>query len=106
MGIGEEVEGIDEGGVGEGGRGDEVEVSVAEEDAVVRGVGVEPAREVEGGFDKEEVAVGVPDAEGERGESEGDLEEEEDGEPLVEEVVAEAEVAVEVREVGGGRAGA
>ena len=36
----------------------------------------------------------------------GDLEEEEDGEPLVVEVVAEAEVAVEVGEVGGGGAGA
>lgn len=83
-----------------------MEVSVAEEDAVVGGVGVEPAREVEGGFNEEEVAVGIPNAEREGGEMETDLEEEENGEPLIVEVVAEAEVAVEVEEVGGGGAGA
>jgi len=37
---------------------------------------------------------------------EGDMEEEENGEPLVVEVVAVAEVAMEVVEVGGGWAGA
>lgn len=74
--------------------GDDAEGSVAEEEAVAGGVGVEPAGEVEGGLDEEEVAVGVPEAEGEGGEAEGEAEEEEDGEPLVFEVVGEAEVAV------------
>ena len=105
-GINDEVEGVNEGGVGEAVTRHDVEASVAEEEAVVRAVGVEPAGEVEGGLDEEEVAVGVPEANGEGGEALGDLEEEEDGEPLVVEVVAEAEVAVEVGEVGGGGAGA
>lgn len=39
-----------------------MEIAVAEEDAVVGGVGVEPAGEVEGGLDEEELAVGVPEA--------------------------------------------
>ena len=42
-----------------------MEASVAEEEAVVRSVGVEPAGEVEGSLDEKEVAVGVPDSNGE-----------------------------------------
>ena len=58
--IDDEFEGIDKGGVGEAVFGDDVEVTVAEEEAVGGGVGVEPAGEVEGGLDEEELAVGVP----------------------------------------------
>lgn len=56
---------------------------------------------MKGGFDEEELAVGVPDSNGEVREGFGNMEEEEDGEPLVFEVVADAELAVEVREVLG-----
>lgn len=99
-GIGNEGEGVDEGGVGKAVAGNDVQVSMSEKEAVMRGVGVEPTREVEGGLNEEEVAVGVPEAEGKEGEAEGDLEKEEDGKPLVVEVVTVAEVAVEVGEVG------
>lgn len=63
-GIGDEGEGVEEGGLREAVSGDDVEVSVAEEEAVVGGVGVEPARKVKGGLDEEKVAVGVPEADG------------------------------------------
>lgn len=56
---------------------------------------------MKGGFDEEELAVGVPDSDGEVREGSGNMEEEEDGEPLVFEIVADAELAVEVREVLG-----
>lgn len=79
-----------------------MKIAIANENAVETVLRVQPAREMESGFDEEELAVGVPYSDGERGEAEGDLEEEEDGEPLVVEVVTEAELAVEVREVGGG----
>lgn len=57
---------------------------------------------MECGLDEEEVAVRIPDLDGEVGEFSGGLKEEEDEEPLVVEVVAEAEVAMEV---GDGRKG-
>lgn len=87
-----------------------MEVAAAEEDAVEAGVGVEPAREVEGGFDEEELAVGVPNSDGEVREPSRSFEEEEDCEPLVVEVVTVAELAVEVgvavgAEAGGSRLG-
>lgn len=41
---------------------------MAEEEAVGGGVGVEPAGEVEGGLDEEELTVRVEDADGEIGE--------------------------------------
>ncbi|KAK7260632.1 hypothetical protein RIF29_26850 [Crotalaria pallida] len=47
--------------------GDNMEVAVADEDKVIGGVRVEPAGEVESGFDEEELVVEVPDTEGERG---------------------------------------
>lgn len=77
----------------------------ANEDAVGARLRVEPPREMKGGFDEQKLAVGVPDADGEVGEDGGDVEEEEDGEPLVVEIVADAEVAVEVGEVVGAEAG-
>lgn len=80
-----------------------MEIAAANEHAVGAGVGIEPAGEREGGFDEEELAVGIPRADGEGGEFAGDSEEEEDDEPLVVEVVAEAGFAVEV---GDGRGGA
>lgn len=82
-----------------------MDLTVTEEEAVEGSVGVKPTREVESGFDEEEFAVGVPERNGKGREVEGDVEEEEDGEPFVVEIVAVAEMAVEVREVGGGRAG-
>lgn len=83
-----------------------MEVAAPDEDAVEAGLRVEPAGEVEGGLDEEELAVGVPDADGEVGELAGDVEEEEDDEPLVLEVVAVAEPAVEVEGERGGGGGA
>lgn len=82
-----------------------MDLTVTEEEAVEGGVRVKPTREVEGGFDEEKLAVGVPERDGKGSEVKGDVEEEEDGEPFVVEIVAVTEVAVEVREVGGGRAG-
>lgn len=64
-GTSDKIEGINEGGVGEAVTRHDVEASVAEEEAVVRSVGVEPAGEVEGSLDEKEVAVGVPDSNGE-----------------------------------------
>lgn len=78
--------------------------SVTEEETVVRGIGIEPARKMEGGFDEKKLAVGVPEADGKGGKMDGDVEEEEDGKPFVVEVVAVTKVAVEVGDVGGGRA--
>lgn len=82
-----------------------MEVVLANKDAVGAGIGVEPAGKVEGGLDEEELAVGVPDSDRDGRESGGDVEEEEHGEPLVVEVIAEAELAVEVGEIGGAEAG-
>lgn len=62
------------------------------------GVRVEPPREVEGGLNEQKLAVGVQNADGQVGESSGELEEEEDDEPFVVEVVAVAELAVEMRD--------
>lgn len=79
----EKPQGVEEGRIRETAAGDDVEVAAAEEDAVAASLGVEPAREVEGGFDEEKLAVGVPDAEGSGRERGGDAEEEERGEPFV-----------------------
>lgn len=78
--------------------GDDVEVATADEDAVGAAVGVQPAGEGEGSLDEEEFAIGVPDAGGEGWDGAGGLEKEEDHEPLIIEVVAEASLAVEVGE--------
>lgn len=80
-----------------------MEVAAADEDAIEAVVGVEPAREVEGGLNEQELAVGVPDSDGEVGERSRNFEEEEDDEPLIVEIVAVAELAAEVREVAGSR---
>lgn len=82
-----------------------MEVAAAEEDTIEAVIGVEPTREVEGGFDEEELAVGVPNPDGEVREPSRDFEEEEDGEPLVLEIVAVPELAVEVGMAVGAEAG-
>lgn len=61
------------------------------------GVRVEPSREVEGSLNEQKLTVGVENADGQVGECSGELEEEEDDEPFVVEVVAVAELAVEMR---------
>lgn len=71
-------------------------VAAANENPVEAVIGVEPAREVKSGFDEQELAVSVPCSNGEVWEPPGDFEEEEDDEPLVVEVVAEPELAMEV----------
>lgn len=78
-------------------------MAVTDEDTVVGVFRVKPARKMKGGFNEEKLTVGVPNADGKGREVAGDMEEEEDGEPFIIKVVAVAEVAVEVREVGGGR---
>lgn len=50
-----------------------MEVAASNKDAVGGGVGVNPAREVKGGFDEQELAVVVADSDGEGREVEGDL---------------------------------
>ncbi|GAU27543.1 hypothetical protein TSUD_29750 [Trifolium subterraneum] len=59
---------------------------------------------MKGGFNEEKLPIGIPKADGNGRKLLGDVEKEEDGEPFIVEIVAIAEVAVEVREVGGGRA--
>lgn len=74
-------------------------MAVTDEDTVVGIFRVKPTRKMKGSFDEEKLTVGVPNTDGKGREVAGDMEEEEDGEPFVIEVVAVAEVAVEVREV-------
>lgn len=77
----------------------------ANKNAVVRILRIKPAREVKGGFNEKKLAVGVPHTDREVREGESEVEEEEDDEPLVVKVVAESQLAVEVREVRGGGGG-
>ncbi|EXB56026.1 hypothetical protein L484_018815 [Morus notabilis] len=79
--------------------GDDMEVNAADEDTMEAVVGVEPTMEVEGSLDEQELAVGVLNPHGEVRESLRSFEEEEDDKPLVFEIVAVAELAVEVRQV-------
>lgn len=79
----EKPQGGEQGRIREAAARDDVEVAAADEDAVAARLGVEPAREVESGFDEEKLAVGVPRADGSRRERGGDAEEEEDCEPFV-----------------------
>lgn len=60
---------------------------------------------MESGFDEQELAVSVPNSNGEVREPPRDFEKEEDGEPLVVEVVAETELRVEVGKMVGAEAG-
>lgn len=100
---GEDGEGLFEGrGVLGEGFGDYVDSAAAEEDAVGALVRGEPAGEAVGGLDEEEVAVGVVELDGEGGVEGGEGEEEGDDEPLVVEVVAEADAAVEAGDGGEG----
>lgn len=83
-----------------------MELAAADEDAVGARLGVEPPREGERGLDEEELAVGVPDADRERGHGAGRGVEEGDDEPLVVDGVGEVGFSVEVGERGGGAEGA
>lgn len=82
-----------------------MDVAAANKHTVITGVGVNPAREMKGSFNEEKFTVVVPDSDGERREVVRDLEEKENSEPLIFNVVAKAELAVEVRERGGSRGG-
>lgn len=55
----------------------------SDKSAVLRVFGVKPTGEMVSGFDQEELAIGVVDLDGKGREREGDLEEEENGEPFV-----------------------
>lgn len=81
-----------------------MDMAVTEKYTVVGGFRVNPTRKMEGGFDEKKLSVGVPDADGKGREVGGDVEEEEDGKPFIVEIVSVAKVAVEVRELRGGRA--
>lgn len=80
-------------------------MTLANEDAVETVLRVEPAWEVESSFDEEKLTISVPYSNREGREGSRDFEEEEDGEPLVIKIVAKAELAMEVREMGGAEAG-
>lgn len=81
-----------------------MQVAAANEDPIEAVLGIEPAREVESGFNEQELAVSVPNSNGEVWKSPGDFEEEKNGEPLVVEVVTVSELAMEVRKVVGAEA--
>lgn len=74
--------------------------AAANEDAIDGCFRVQPFREVESGLNQQKLSVGVPDADGEIREGLRYFKEEVNSEPLVLEIVAEAEVA---GEVGDGR---
>lgn len=80
-------------------------MTLANEDAVETVLRVEPAWEVESSFDEEKLTISVPYSNREGREGSRDFEEEEDDEPLVIKIVAKAELAMEVREMGGAEAG-
>ncbi|EXB54581.1 hypothetical protein L484_019150 [Morus notabilis] len=82
-----------------------MEVAAADEDTMEAVFGVEPTREVEGGLDEQELAAGVPNPHEEVGESSRSFEVEEDDKPLVFEIIAVAELTVEVRHVVRAEAG-
>lgn len=77
-----------------------MDVTAANKHTVITGFGVNPTREMKGSFNEEKFTVVVPDSNGERREVVRDLEEKENSEPLIFNVVAKAELAVEVRERG------
>lgn len=81
-----------------------MDMTLANEDTVETVLRVEPAWEVESGFDEEKLTVSVPYSNRERREGGRDFEEEEEGEPLVIKIVTKAELAMEVREMGGAEA--
>lgn len=82
-----------------------MDVTAANKHTVITGFGVNPAREMKGSFNEKKFTVVVPDSNGERRKVVRDLEEKENSEPLIFNVVAKAELAVEVRERGRRRGG-
>lgn len=81
-----------------------MDMTLANEDAVETVLRVQPAWEVESSFDEEKLTVSVPYSNREGREGDRDFEEEEDSEPLVIKIVTKAELAMEVREMGGAEA--
>lgn len=78
-----------------------MEVASANEDTIEAAIGVNPTGKVKSGFNEQELAVRVPNTNGEVGEVSRYFKEEENGEPLVVEIVTVTELAVEVRELIG-----
>ncbi|KAM1091320.1 hypothetical protein ACFX13_019091 [Malus domestica] len=99
-----EIQGVGEGWVRDSSSRDDVELALANKYAIEVVLGVEPPKEVVANFDEEELAVGIPDSNGEVVEVGGDMEKKKDGEPLIFEVVGDAKLAVEVGEVAIGGA--
>lgn len=81
-----------------------MDMTLANEDAVETVLRVQPAWEVESSFDEEKLTVSVPYSNREGREGGRDFEEEEDSEPLVIKIVTKAELAMEVRKMGGAEA--
>lgn len=81
-----------------------MDMTLANEDAVETVLRVQPAWEVESSFDEEKLTVSVPYSNREGREGDRDFEEEEDSEPLVIKIVTKAELAMEVRKMGGAEA--
>jgi len=103
-GGGDDGEGVLE-GEGLGGcssvEGDEEELALVDPHAVGVVFGAEPVGEDLGGFDEEELAVGVKDADPELGKGDGQLSEQVDNQPLVFDIVSVAGGAVEIGETCG-----
>lgn len=88
------------------GFGDNMKITAANEDAIGAIARIQPAGEVESGFNEEKLAVGVPNPDREIGELPGNFKKEEYYEPFVFQVIAVPELAVEIGDlVGGGRDG-
>ena len=81
-----------------------MDMTLANEDTVETVLRVKPAWEVESGFNEEKLTVSVPYSNRKGREGGRDFEEEEEGEPLVIKIVTKAELAMEVREMGGAEA--
>ena len=60
-----------------------MEFAASDKRAVLRVFGVKPTGEMVSGFDQKELAIGVVNVDGKGRERDGDLEEEENGEPFV-----------------------
>ncbi|KAI4314424.1 hypothetical protein L6164_027335 [Bauhinia variegata] len=82
-----------------------MKVPPANENTIEAILRVNPTREVVSSLDEQELAISVPNSNGERRELKRDLEEKEDSEPFIIEVVTESKLAMEVREVGGADTG-
>lgn len=81
---------------------DNTEITVANEDTVSAIVRIQPAGEVESGFNEEKLTVGVPNADREIRELPRNFKKEEYYEPFVFLVIAVTELAVEMEDLVGG----